>query len=279
MSTSGHKLIMKQTFHIRIEITSVENMNGTITITFGDVTETFTGMEKHGILSSEGNSREQILDMYTALRRRGGDCYLFDIAKILGVDKVENGYDGGDAVILVCKSGLETLGGDANKLYEVLKELNWDKRRKNKGKEVNAIARRNLCFGDTHMDQDLSVGRGTVYSFEEVSGLGDLRRSMGDILGPTMANLNAEGNHYYDHTKCYIGWHGDRERRKVAGFRFGSDFNLSYRWYHKSQVVSPTLNITLSHGDFYVMGDKAVGFDWLKKNTYTLRHSAGVIPK
>jgi hypothetical protein len=28
-------------------------------------------------------------------------------------------------------------------------------------------------------------------------------------------------------------------------------------------------------GDIYVMSEKAVGTDWLKKNTFTLRHATG----
>ena len=31
----------------------------------------------------------------------------------------------------------------------------------------------------------------------------------------------------------------------------------------------------LNHGDLYVMSEKAVGTDWLLKNTLTLRHAAG----
>jgi hypothetical protein len=101
-------------------------MNETITITFGDLTETFAGMEKHGVISANGNSRAQVEDMYWSLKRRGGECYLFDIAKILGVDNIDNGYHGDDAVILVCKNGLNTLTGDENKIYEDLKALAWD---------------------------------------------------------------------------------------------------------------------------------------------------------
>jgi len=31
----------------------------------------------------------------------------------------------------------------------------------------------------------------------------------------------------------------------------------------------------LNDGDMYIMSDKAVGFDWKKRNTKTLRHAAG----
>ena len=31
----------------------------------------------------------------------------------------------------------------------------------------------------------------------------------------------------------------------------------------------------LNHGDFYVMSEKTVGFDWKRKSILTLRHAAG----
>lgn len=35
------------------------------------------------------------------------------------------------------------------------------------------------------------------------------------------------------------------------------------------------MEISLRSGDLYAMSDKAVGHDWLKKSTPTLRHAAG----
>lgn len=33
--------------------------------------------------------------------------------------------------------------------------------------------------------------------------------------------------------------------------------------------------VILNNGDIYIMSEKAVGTDWKKKNTLTLRHAAG----
>ncbi len=35
------------------------------------------------------------------------------------------------------------------------------------------------------------------------------------------------------------------------------------------------IQVVLENGDMYVMSEKAVGFDWLKKIIPTLRHASG----
>ena len=87
--------------------------------------------------------------------------------------------------------------------------------------------------------------------------------------------MACEGNYYYDVSKCGIGFHGDGERKRVVGLRLGASIPLHYQWFHKSRPVGERSIIMLNHGDLYVMSEKAVGTDWLLKNTLTLRHAAG----
>ena len=50
---------------------------------------------------------------------------------------------------------------------------------------------------------------------------------------------------------------------------------LKFQWFQKSQPLGAVLEIPLSHGDMYVMSDKAVGHDWMKdRKGLTLRHAA-----
>jgi len=88
--------------------------------------------------------------------------------------------------------------------------------------------------------------------------------------------INAEGNNYYDVSKCYIGMHGDSERRLVIGLRLGKQFPLYFRGYNNSLPISNTLQINLEGGDLYIMSDKATGNDWHKRKINTLRHAAGI---
>lgn len=76
--------------------------------------------------------------------------------------------------------------------------------------------------------------------------------------------------------KCYIGLHGDTERRLVVAFRLGASFPIFYQWYQWSKTVGHTIKFDLNNGDMYIMSDKAVGFDWKKKKIHTLRHAAGM---
>jgi len=85
----------------------------------------------------------------------------------------------------------------------------------------------------------------------------------------------AELNYYYDIQKCGIGWHGDGERRLVVGLRIGASIPLHYQWFHHSKPVGERQIINLSHGDVYVMSQKAIGTDWLQKLVPTLRHATG----
>jgi hypothetical protein len=50
---------------------------------------------------------------------------------------------------------------------------------------------------------------------------------------------------------------------------------LRFQWYHKSKPISDETVIPLSHGDIYVMSNKATGFDWRCPSKMTLRHGAG----
>jgi hypothetical protein len=77
---------------------------------------------------------------------------------------------------------------------------------------------------------------------------------------------------YYDDTKtCYIGEHGDTERRKVIGVRVGETFPLHFRWYQRSAPISDFVSLELEEGDLYMMSEKAVGFDCKQRNARTLR--------
>ena len=90
--------------------------------------------------------------------------------------------------------------------------------------------------------------------------------------------LNAEANYYHTLSQCGIGYHGDGERRKVFTVRIGASerMPLYYQWYQRSQPVGERIEVVLQEGDMYVMSEKAVGFDWLKKIVPTLRHASGV---
>jgi hypothetical protein len=149
-----------------------------------------------------------------------------------------------------------------NKLFDKMVDLNWDKKAFMKGRVVNKKARYNLCFADFSQEPDYEKGEGRVYDFKD---LGELEKIRTFIKKITKTPINVEGNYYFNKEKCYIGFHGDTERKIVVGVRLGATFSLYYQWYKNSDSVTESYKINLKHGDLYIMSDKAVGHDWKKK--------------
>lgn len=102
-----------------------------------------------------------------------------------------------------------------------------------------------------------------------------VRASLRGFLGEQASDLKAEGNLYYDVSRCGIGWHGDSERRLVVALRLGETMPLAYQWFQNGTPQGNPTVLQLHHGDMYVMSDKATGHDWKKRKIYTLRHAAG----
>lgn len=144
-----------------------------------------------------------------------------------------------------------------------------------RGSVKNSLARHNICFSEYEQEPDIESGCGTIVSFDSVPGINSIRKVFPEYLGDKAAHLYAEGNKYYDISKCGIGYYGDSERRIVVGIRLGSPMDLSYIWFHDSKPIGSRFKITMKPGDIYVMSDKAVGYDLKKRTITTLRHAAG----
>jgi hypothetical protein len=164
---------------------------------------------------------------------------------------------------------------NSDDFYTEQDRLDKDKKVWSRGKVVNKIARYNLCFDEVGQEPDYENKKGRIIPFSDVPLLSMVRTKIGEILGDKGRDLMVEGNYYYDISKCYIGYHGDAERRKVIGIRAGSTFPLYFQWYHRFNPIGDRVDIDLNHGDLYMMTEKAVGTDWKKSSIPTLRHAAG----
>jgi hypothetical protein len=178
-----------------------------------------------------------------------------------------------EAYILVIRNGLSQL--TTKDLFKQLTDLDWDKKAKMYGRVVNKHARHNLVFGDDSQDPNYEEGKGTIIAFEDVPILNRIRKRLPKYFGEKADNLVAEGNYYYNVTKCGIGFHGDSERTKVIAIRMGESSPLHYQWYKDGSPYGERIMVELNDGDIYVMCSKAVGTDWKKKSIYTLRHATG----
>jgi len=143
-----------------------------------------------------------------------------------------------------------------------------------RGRVVSKHARYNLCFGDYAQNPEYQLGKGRIIAFNTVSCTERVRNALHKLI-PQSITLQAEGNYYFDVSRCGIGYHGDSERKIVIAVRLGDDMPLHYFWYHNCERQGKRISMILHHGDMYFMSEKATGFDWKKRSIYTLRHAAG----
>lgn len=241
--------------------------NELITLTFGDMAENHVGMEQIGQLVEEGQGF-QLADLQGIQERMtelGVTCELITLSH-------------GDlhAYVLVMRQGVNALIGNQKEMFAEQRGLRYDKKAFMYGRVVDKKARWNLCFDDASRDPDYENGKGRIVGYAEVPIMSRLKGRIEELFGPKASGLKVESNYYYDVRECGIGFHGDSERRKVIGVRTGyAAMPLHYQWYHKGEAVGERIVIPLEAGDMYVMSEKAVGTDWKKKNSYTLRHATG----
>jgi hypothetical protein len=227
-------------------------------------------MQKIGDLASHGFTLEQLTTAKDKLTQDGFQTELHELA----CPEVPSPTD---AHILIVRNYL-TLDKQQD-THQQLQALQWDTKAKMYGRVVNKHARWNLCFASFSQEPDYEQGCGRVVPWTSVPLLEQLKGSLGKYLtdrSTVATSLVAEGNYYHDAKKCGIGYHGDAERRRVIGIRFGTvPMDLHYQWYLQSKPLGPNFKFTLNPGDLYIMSEKATGFDWKTKKTPTLRHAAG----
>jgi len=247
------------------------------TVTFCDAGENHAGMETLGSRAASGFSVTRLREFAAELEFKGVCTELVDLGG------TNDSYP--EAAVLVMRAGVRdiTRGRErdmraADQLLVELRSMPKDDKALMRGIVKTKRARTNNCIADFAQKPDYARGRGTVVNFIDYPRIDALRAAVIEAFQPGQP-LVAELNHYYDVSKCGIGWHGDAERRLVVGVRVGtgsSAMPLKFQWFRQWSPVGEEVSIPLAHGDMYAMSDKAVGFDW-KTNVkgLTLRHAAG----
>ena len=242
----------------------------TYTITYGDVAENHARMQKIGVLHERGYSFDEMKKVYKRLTREGVACEMYGLHEHWeGDGEVEEAY------LLVIRKGVQHILGteDTSSLMAENDGLDMDKHALMKGRVVNKKARWNLCFAEEDQEPNYEDGKGRVIAWKHIPMMQQIREKISEWTEDEL--LNGEANYYYDISKCGIGFHGDGERRKVFAVRMGASMPLYYQWFQQSETVGPRIKFELNDGDMYMMSEKAVGFDWLKKKIATLRHATG----
>lgn len=242
----------------------------TITITFGDVAENHVGMQKIGNMAKEGFTVSELENAETLFKKKGCKTEFVRLNEYLPDDESSD-----EAAILIIREGLKLFIKDTEAFHQEESDREWDTKALMRGKVVNKHARYNLCYSDNAQEPDFGSGKGRIISFDESKGLTTIRNKLHLYLGDKAKSLKAEGNKYYDTTKCGIGFHGDAERKIVVAFRTGESMALRYLWFLNNQPIGEPVTLTINGNDMYIMSSKAVGTDWKKRLIPTLRHAAG----
>lgn len=269
----------------------------TVTLTFAESGENGVHQE---IIGSIGSSGYSLSDLQTVMAMFPSSSQIYDLTLLApGTPVILD-----PAYLLIVKNPFP----EANDLYnrmvnpEANNGIDWDRQQFMKGRLCDKHARYNLLFDDlgnintsvpdyirnkgilTNLVYDSNgnifkrlpdymAKEGTIYNYNFFPEIRSLVNKISQF--PNVGKPIVEGNYYYDVSKTYISPHGDTERRKVIGYRLGNDFPLHFQWYHDCEAIGQKASFTLSHGDLYMMSEKAVGTDWRCRSKYTLRHSAG----
>jgi len=292
--------------------------SSTITLTFAPEVESNAGMEILRLPGMDGPAPagsgltpDDLRAIATGLAGHGIEAQVIRLNDLIDASSVESkegsemieSKETEEAAILVIRGGIDALGGDllANQLYTELEAQDYDTMMLSRGKVMRKVARHCLVVTETPQEPDVPKGKGRVLAYKDLPFLSKMRTcwSMLDTFirsgggPPKLTNLFCELNHYYGRQEGEtegnakhrgIGWHGDGERRVVAGARVGLPMALKFAWYMNGKRVSDIFEVTLNHGDLYIMSEKATGNDWKKTRNHetgnpllTLRHCAGFV--
>lgn len=253
------------------EILNFDMTAQTFTLTFGDRAENHKGMQIMGEAATEGFTLEDLMRAQLWFQNHGVTAVIYDLRHQLPEELRGQAQE---AYFLHAPSGVSSLVSP-DELYHEQNALPKDTQAFMYGRVVNKKARHNLCFGPIAQEPNYEQKQGRVVAFDQVPLLNRIKEALPEIIGAKGNNMMIEGNYYYDINKCYIGYHGDSERKKVIAARLGASFPLHYQWFYQSKAVGNPSQLVLNHGDIYVMSEKAVGSDWKRRSILTLRHAAG----
>ena len=282
------------------------SFTSTVTATFAPEVESNAGMEILRLDDMTGPAPPgtgftctELDEMAAALTSIGIEAEVMRLNPLLETEDLPESKETEKAAILVIRGGISALAKHhfddahfADTLYAELAGLDYDTMMLSRGKVMRKVARHCLVVTDEAQEPDVPKGKGRVLAFEGLGALSKMR-GLWSTLHPKLGNLFCELNHYYgrqeDEPKGAakhrgIGWHGDVERRIVAGARVGLAMLLKFAWYMHGKRVTDILEVTLNHGDMYIMSEKATGNDWRCTRNHetsnlllTLRHCAGFV--
>ena len=261
-----------------MKIIKSKEVEKAICITCGEQSENHVGMVKNGNgLAKNGYNLKDLKNIKKKFEKLGGVANLIDLKKE-GLNESERETID-NAFVLVLKNGFYVLLGEKvdmmNELTTVFEwdQTYWDVRR---GRELNKIARWNVCFGIVGKEKNILNKEGSIIGLDIVPNLKLWKEKVEELCDEK--EFETEGNYYYNLKKTGIGFHGDGERKKVVAANICDENvkrEINWVWFKNSKPFGKRIRVELENGDCYIMSEKASGFDWKKRSIATLRHAAG----
>jgi hypothetical protein len=266
--------------------------HGRYAITFGEQAESQPG----GTIIGSGVAEHgfSISELEAIAKRLGNDAAV--VHRLDGVLPADQ-RKGNEAAVLVIKNGIDLVmkhdsslpsssvavsdkqQSFANRMLKEQQGIAYDRHSFDRVRQrtCQKIARYNAVFADKAVPHSDDYRQSTVTAYASVPCLSKLRAALQSVFGDRAKELNAEGNCYYNGKRCGIGFHGDLERKIVICASLGATMVLRFCWrapWSKAFCTKP-VDLTLRHGDLYIMSEKASGNDWQDLSCYRVLHAAG----
>lgn len=245
-------------------------------VTFGEVAILHVGGKELGDNRRDtGFQVDELAQIHRNLRSKGVEAEHVMISDALP----EELRPAHSASVLVIRNGAAHFCKDAGAADKMLAEQRgipydkkfWNARQK---KTMHKRARYNTTFAEHDVAPSEDFQTPSTHAFPPT--LAAFRNGLPSVLGDKAVGLSAEGNHYFE-PKSGIGYHGDAERKIVICLSLGGSSVLRYHWRlpgSSEHTLSP-VDVRVSHGDVYIMSEKATGFDWKCRSRVRVVHGAG----
>ena len=246
-----------------------EHATWSSTVTFANSTESFAGMHINGLQRTSGYTHAELNEVVRRFGQRGCAVEDLDLGRLTGTSVPGR-------VVVVRNAFRDIADAVAVDLEDVV-HPRTDRQALMRNKLLTRRARYCACLGNEAVEADLANGVGVVVPFKDTPAIQALRERIG--VCERTRDLLAEVNYYFDHRKCYIGFHGDSERPDVIGCVLGASKNLHFQGFRKAIPEGERVTVKLHHGDLYIGCESAFGFHWSKLRasgqSVHYRHAAG----
>jgi predicted NAD-dependent protein-ADP-ribosyltransferase YbiA (DUF1768 family) len=187
--------------------------------------------------SNVGLELSQLSHAYQQCKQRGLDPHILDLSELS--DAKEPAY------LFLCEGWLDQSNSES--LLKEQVQLDWSKSKK----------------GFTYSEKGVS--------WKRTPKLLKIHDDLPQYF-ENMTELEVQGTqHHIDNPTTFQG----SDHKVHIALHVGAPLQIKYQWYKEGERVGSVGSITIPQGTLYAMNSKALGNDWKKSSSYTLRHSFG----